>query len=129
MYIHKTKTRTKNEDHYFTFRLVESERKDGKVGQKILLNLGSNFSLSQEKWTGLCDRITQTMTGQSSLFQSFQYDDMRIWLNVMLLKSLQECLIRPLKNMSFTRSMFTPLRRQRQEQQGLSISLLMLLTN
>ena len=46
MFIRRTKTsNAASGEAYTTFRLVASERIDGKVRQRTLLNLGSAFSL------------------------------------------------------------------------------------
>jgi hypothetical protein len=68
MYIRQTKTRSsKSGEDYFTFRLVASQRIGSKVRQRILLNLGRNFSLAKEQWPSLCARIDQLLSGQSTL--------------------------------------------------------------
>lgn len=69
MFIRQTKTSsTVAGDAYYTFRLVASERTDGKVRQLIVLNLGRNFSLPREQWPELSARIDQILHGQISLF-------------------------------------------------------------
>ncbi|MBA3006650.1 MAG: RNA polymerase subunit sigma, partial [Desulfocapsa sp.] len=58
MFIRQTKTSSTVEgDAYYTFRLVASERTDGKVRQLTVLNLGRNFSLPREQWPELSARI------------------------------------------------------------------------
>jgi transposase len=71
MFIRRTsiKSRSIGED-YFTHRLVESERIDGHVKQRTLLNLGRHFAVPQTQWKALCARIEQLITGQPSLFDS-----------------------------------------------------------
>ena len=71
MFIRRTsiKSRTAGED-YFTHRLVESERIDGHVKQRTLLNLGRHFAVPQAQWKALCARIEQLIAGQPSLFDS-----------------------------------------------------------
>lgn len=68
MFIRQTKTsNAASGEAYFTFRLVASERIEGKVRQRTLLNLGSSFSLAREHWPELCSRIEQILSGQLSL--------------------------------------------------------------
>ena len=68
MFIRQTKTSNAAlGEAYYTFRLVASERIEGKVRQRTLLNLGSNFSLAREHWPELCTRIEQILSGQMSL--------------------------------------------------------------
>lgn len=69
MYIRQTKISSRRSgDIYTTFRLVSSERIGGRVKQRTLLNLGTNFSLPKDKWPELCARIEQILAGQGSLF-------------------------------------------------------------
>jgi transposase len=68
MYIRRTQTRSNaTGEHYFTYRLVRSERIAGKVKQVTLLNLGRHFSVDQSLWPALCVRIEELMAGQDSL--------------------------------------------------------------
>jgi hypothetical protein len=70
MYIRRTQTRgTPTGEHYFTYRLVRSERIVGKVRQVTLLNLGRHFSVDQSFWPALCVRIEELMAGQASLVE------------------------------------------------------------
>ena len=67
MFIRQTKTRSSiSGDSYFTYRLVASERVGTQVRQKTLLNLGSNFSLSKDKWPVLCTCIERHQSGQAT---------------------------------------------------------------
>ena len=67
MYIRRTKTRTTADGtNYYTHRLVQSERVDGKVRQRTLLNLGRHFDLAQDLWPVLCSRLEQLLGGQES---------------------------------------------------------------
>ena len=50
MYIRRTKTRSVKGKDYYSFRLVQAERRDGKVRPKTLLNLGANFDVPREQW-------------------------------------------------------------------------------
>jgi transposase len=69
MYIRQTKISSRRSgDAYTTFRLVASERIGGRVKQRTLLNLGTNFSLPKEKWPEFCTRIEQILAGQGVLF-------------------------------------------------------------
>lgn len=74
MFIRRTTSR-KMEDgkHYYTHRLVTSERVGGKVRQRTLFNLGAHFTLAREQWPLLCLRIEQLLEGkqQSLALKSF----------------------------------------------------------
>jgi transposase len=52
---------------YQSFRLVETERVNGKVKQRTLINLGRFFDVPQAQWQSLSSRIDQLLTGQNSL--------------------------------------------------------------
>ncbi len=78
MYIRCTTTRTKaTGETYKTFRLVESERIDGKVKQRTLLNLGRFFDVPKSQWKSLSSRIDQLLTAQTD------------WLTIDLEESLE----------------------------------------
>ena len=66
MFIRRTRTRS-NDEHYFTFRLVRSERSGAKVRQRTLLNLGRHFDVARSDWPVLCRRIDDILAGQLSL--------------------------------------------------------------
>ena len=66
MFIRRTRTRSGSE-HYFTFRLVRSERIGPKVRQRTLLNLGRHFDVAQHDWPVLCRRIDDLLIGQLPL--------------------------------------------------------------
>lgn len=68
MFIRRTtiKSRTSGEP-YYTYRLVESERVDGRVKQRTLLNLGRHFELERQQWPALCARIEQLLNRQQSI--------------------------------------------------------------
>ena len=66
MFIRRTRTRSIGE-HYFTFRLVHSERSGSTVRQRTLLNLGRHFDVVQSHWPVLCRRINELLAGQMSL--------------------------------------------------------------
>ncbi|MDL2286748.1 hypothetical protein LJC24_04885, partial [Desulfococcaceae bacterium OttesenSCG-928-F15] len=58
MYIRKTTTKkSATGTPYSTFRIVASERVEGKVKQRTLLNIGSCFDLDEHLWSQLCKRI------------------------------------------------------------------------
>ena len=63
MFIRRTSTRRSGE-HYFTFRLVRSERSGSKVRQRTLLNLGRHFDVAPCDWPSLCRRIDELLAGQ-----------------------------------------------------------------
>ena len=68
MYIRRTKTRnTLTGEGYYTHRLVCSERIEGKVRQRTLLNLGRHFAVAQEHWPLLSSRLEELLSGQESL--------------------------------------------------------------
>lgn len=69
MYIRKvTHTDKKNRQDYHTFKLVESIRTERGPRQRALLNLGSEFTLHEDQWKDLANRIEEIVTGQSPLF-------------------------------------------------------------
>lgn len=75
MYIRCTTIKTsKTGELYKSFRLVESERVNGKVKQRTLINLGRYFDVPQAQWQSLSSRIEQLLTGQSS-FLSVELDE------------------------------------------------------
>jgi len=77
MFIREAATRNKSENEsYFTFRLVASERTGDKVRQVTLLNLGRHFDLprpdhahgpSSRGWPRLCARIDALLAGRPGL--------------------------------------------------------------
>jgi transposase len=69
MFIRKTThTDHKNGKPYYTYKLVESIRTDRGPRQRPVLNLGKDFSLANEKWKELADRIEAIISGQQNLF-------------------------------------------------------------
>ena len=69
MYIRKTQIQKKKSGgHYFTYRIVESQRIGKKVNQRTLLNLGTDFSFSEDQWPLLIKRIQEVLYGQQFLF-------------------------------------------------------------
>jgi transposase len=69
MFIRKTThTNNKNGQKYHTYKLVESIRTSRGPRQRPVLNIGKDFTLPQEKWKELADRIEAIISGQSNLF-------------------------------------------------------------
>lgn len=70
MYIRKVaQINKKTGKRYYTHRLVETYRNaEGKVRQRVLLNLGTRFTIPQDKWKMLADRIEEIICGQQVLF-------------------------------------------------------------
>ncbi len=54
---------------YQSFRLVETERVNGKVKQRTLINLGCFFEAPKAQWQSLSSRIDQLLTGQNALLR------------------------------------------------------------
>ena len=68
MYIRRTSVKSRRTgEPYFTYRLVESVRIDGRVRQRTLLNLGRHFDVPREQWAPLAQRIEQLVGGQGEL--------------------------------------------------------------
>ena len=68
MFIRRTQTRnTTSGERYYTHRLVQSKRIEGKVRQITLLNLGRHFDVDQAYWPLLCTRIEARLSNQDSL--------------------------------------------------------------
>ena len=68
MFIRRIRTRTYNGTDYHGFRLAESKRFGNKVRQRMLLDLGSDFSLPKDQWPTLCAAIDAAVAGQHTLF-------------------------------------------------------------
>ena len=69
MYIRRvTHAHKKNRHEYHTYKLVESLRTERGPRQRMLLNLGTDFTLPEEKWKDLANRIEGIITGQECLF-------------------------------------------------------------
>jgi transposase len=68
MYIRKVTHTDRNGKKYHTFKLVESVRTERGPRQRMLLNLGKDFPVPEEKWKDLANRIEEIVTGQSPLF-------------------------------------------------------------
>ena len=71
MFIRRTVSKSKkyNDEKYYTYRLVESYRVDGKVKQRVLLNLGPSFNVEKENWSILSTRIEDIIKQRGSLFE------------------------------------------------------------
>jgi transposase len=68
MYIRRTHTNNSSTgERYYTYRLVASQRVDGKPRQMTLLNLGRHFAVDQDLWVSLCVRIEQLLSHQVEL--------------------------------------------------------------
>lgn len=68
MFIRATPTRSKaTGEHYFTHRLAESVRVEGKVKQIALLNLGRHFPIDKAYWIPLARRVEQCLSPQGEL--------------------------------------------------------------
>jgi hypothetical protein len=68
MYIRRTHTNNSSTGvRYYTYRLVASQRVDGKPRQMTLLNLGRHFAVDQDLWASLCVRIEQLLNHQTEL--------------------------------------------------------------
>lgn len=68
MYIRRTHTsNSATGERYTTYRLVQSERRGGRVRQVTLLNLGRHFALPPEAWPALCARLEELRSGQGAL--------------------------------------------------------------
>lgn len=68
MYIRRTHTNNSSTgERYYTYRLVASQRVDGKPRQMTLLNLGRRFAVDQDLWASLCVRIEQLLSRQAEL--------------------------------------------------------------
>jgi len=68
MYIRKVVHTNKSGKKYHTFKLVESVRTERGPRQRMLLNLGTDFSVPEGKWKDLANRIEEVITGQSRVF-------------------------------------------------------------
>jgi hypothetical protein len=68
MFIRRTQTRnTASGERYYSYRLVQSKRIDGKVKQLTLLNLGRHFEIDQSLWPTLCIQIEALLGNQAAL--------------------------------------------------------------
>ena len=71
MFIRRTVSKNKKYDNekYYTYRLVESYRLEGKVKQRVLLNLGADFTVDKDDWSTLSTRIEDIIKQRESLFE------------------------------------------------------------
>ena len=69
MFIRRTVSKSKkyNDEKYYTYRLVESYRLNGKVKQRVLLNLGADFNLDKDRWSLLSVRVEDIIKKRESL--------------------------------------------------------------
>lgn len=68
MFIRRTTIKSRNNaEPYYTHRLVESERVNGRMKQRIVLNLGRHFDVPKANWRFLSSRIEQLLGGQDAL--------------------------------------------------------------
>jgi len=68
MFIRRTRTRsTADGSVYTTYRLVRSQRIEGKVRQVTLLNLGAHFAIERAYWPLLCNRLRELTEGVDGL--------------------------------------------------------------
>ena len=68
MYIRRTHANNSpTGERYYTYRLVASQRADGKPRQMTLLNLGRHFTVDQDLWASPCVRIEQLLSHQVEL--------------------------------------------------------------
>ena len=69
MYIRRTSIKSRRTgEPYYTYRLVESVRREHKVRQQTLINLGRHFDVPREQWAPLAQRIEQITQGKRDLF-------------------------------------------------------------
>jgi transposase len=68
MYIRTVSHTDKNGKKYHTFKIIESVRTERGPRQRMLLNLGTDFGVPEEKWKDLANRIEEMVTGQRPLF-------------------------------------------------------------
>jgi len=70
MFIRRTTIKSrKTGEPYYTYRLVESMRTEKSVRQRTLLNLGTHFPYSREKWPEMAGRIENILYGQKAIFK------------------------------------------------------------
>jgi len=68
MYIRRTAIKSRRTgEPYYTYRLVESVRLEGRVRQRTLVNLGRHFEVPREQWAALAQRIEQLLSRQGEL--------------------------------------------------------------
>ncbi len=68
MYIRRTTIKSRRTgEPYYTYRLVETVRLEGRVRQRTLVNLGRHFEVPREQWAALAQRIEQLVHRQGEL--------------------------------------------------------------
>ena len=68
MYIRRTTIKSRRTgEPYYTYRLVQSVRIEGRVRQRTLVNLGRYFDVPREHWAALAQRIEQLVSRQGEL--------------------------------------------------------------
>ena len=68
MYIRRTHTNNSSTgERCYTYRMVASQRVNGKPRQMTLLNLVRHFAFDQDLWVSLCVRIEQLLSHQTEL--------------------------------------------------------------
>ena len=77
MYIRCTTIKSKQSgEPYKTFRLVASERVNGQVKQRTLLNLGRHFEIPKTQWRDLAQRIEELLNSkQGTLLATLELDE------------------------------------------------------
>ncbi len=70
MYIRCTSIKSRRTgEPYYTYRLVESVRNQGRVRQRTLLNLGRHFDVARDRWAALAQRIEQLVSAQDQMIE------------------------------------------------------------
>lgn len=59
---------SKSRREYHTYKLLESVRTERGPRQRMVLNLGADFSLAEDQWKDLANRVEEIITGQNPLF-------------------------------------------------------------
>ena len=68
MYIRRTTIKSRRTgEPYYTYRLVQTVRIEGRVRQRTLVNLGRHFEVPREQWAPLAQRIEQLVSRQGTL--------------------------------------------------------------
>ena len=70
MFIRATRTHLVGGQPGYSYRLVRSVRQDGKVRQKTLLNLGTDFSLPRALWPHVTHLAEDLLSGQAPLLSA-----------------------------------------------------------
>ncbi len=68
MYIRRTTIKSRRTgEPYYTYRLMQSVRIEGRARQRTLVNLGRHFDVPREQWAALAQRIEQLVSRQGEL--------------------------------------------------------------